>query len=484
VNLVDPIMFQCRLSPGAPAICAPGTPFDLVSYGRLEQFICNAGRKASAVGLAPGQTVALFVADKILHAALILGLTRIGIVTLSGRNSPPPATLRVDVVLTDQRHAFLANLPVMAVDNSWITDGNAADDPVQARGGRGDVCRIVLTSGTTGEPKAVAMTHRLLQERIARYQFVKGNRFPGSRRVYCDLGLASSPGFRYMLYVLWRGGTIFFFGADADSTLDAFDRYDIQSMIASTHGLSEYLKFFEMADAYQCGFDHIIASGSMMSRTLSERVRARMCHHLYCSYGSTEASTVASAPAQAIADIPGAVGHVTPGVSIEIVDSSDKPLPAGEDGIVRIRSPFNVDGYVGSPGDSARAFRNGCFYPGDIGRLLPGRLLVISGRENSVLNLGGDKVKPELIEQVLSTFDGVDHAAVVSMEDELGIEQVWALLVARSPWNEEALRRHCLRHMPEDYLPARFVAVKDLPRVEGGKLDRSRLQQWARLGLN
>src|SRR5215468_5426571 len=107
----------------------------------------------------------------------------------------------------------------------------------------------------------------------------------------------------------------------------------------------------------------------------------RMCSNLVCSYGSTEVGTVASAPAHLIADIPGAVGHVTPGVSIEIVDQSGQMLPAGKEGFVRIRSPHSVKGYVGNPEGSRTAFRDGCFYPGDIGYLTHDRMLVISGRE-------------------------------------------------------------------------------------------------------
>ena len=482
MNIVDPILFQCRYNPAAPAICAPGTELDLVSYGRLEQFIHNIGRRALSSGLMPGQVVAIFVRDKIFHAAIVLGLTRLGIVTLSGRSEPLPLGLRVDAAIADQGYPFLGGLRVIPADRNWLAgDVRPLGDEGERRGQDDDLCRIILTSGTTGESKAVALSHRLLQNRIARYEFVKGNRFPLNSRIYCDLGINSSPGFRYMLFMLWRGGTIFFFGANPESTLEAFDRYNIQAMIASPHGLAEYLKFYEAAINFPCGFDHIISSGGMVTKSLSERVRARMCHNLFCSYGSTEVSTVASAPAHAIVDVPGAVGFVTPGVSIEIVDGSDRALPAGQEGVVRIRSAYNVDGYIGNPHETAKAFRDGWFYPGDIGYLTPDRLLVISGREKSVLNLGGDKVKPEVIEDVLSAFAGVDQAAVCSVEDELGIEEVYALLVPRSSFNEHALREHCALTLPESLVPARFIAVEELPRTAAGKIERYRLADLAKL---
>jgi len=100
--------------------------------------------------------------------------------------------------------------------------------------------------------------------------------------------------------------------------------------------------------------------------------------------------TVASAPAHLIADTPGAVGYVTPGVLIEVVDESDNPLPLGKEGLLRIRSPHNIKGYFGNPEETKNAFRDGCFYPGDLGYLTRDGMLVVSGgRHKTRLNLGG-----------------------------------------------------------------------------------------------
>jgi acyl-CoA synthetase (AMP-forming)/AMP-acid ligase II len=479
MNIVDPILFQCRYNPSAPAMCAPGTPLNIVRYADLERFIHNVSRKAVSLGLLPGQTVALGIKDKILHAAIILGLTRLGVATVSMRNRPMPAGLKLDAAIVDGRHVLPPGTLTIAADMTWLMgDGKPPDAAHIPLTSGNEIGRIVLTSGTTGEAKAVAMSHDLIHSRMGRYHYVKGNRFPLCSRVYCDLGVASSPGFRYMIFVLSRGGTFFVFGESAEATVEAFDRYRIEVMIASPHGLAEYLKFYESTPAVQCGFDHVISTGSLMSKPLSERIRARMCHHLYCSYGSTEVSTVASAPAQAIADIPGAVGYVTPGVSVEIVDDADRVLPATKSGVVRIRSPYNVDGYVGSPAGSAKAFRDGWFYPGDVGYLTPNRGLVIEGRETAVLNLGGDKVRPEIIEAVLTAFDGVEDAAVFGSRDELGIEHIRALVVARFGVDQQALRAHCAARLPDEFVPIRLDAVEHLPRNEHGKLERHRLRGW------
>ena len=89
----------------------------------------------------------------------------------------------------------------------------------------------------------------------------------------------------------------------------------------------------------------------------------------------------AAALAHEIVGSPGAVGFVTPGTAVQIVDRSGTVLPPGQEGLVRIRSDYAVDGYLGNPEETAQTFRDGWFYPGDIGTLGVDDLLIITGRE-------------------------------------------------------------------------------------------------------
>jgi acyl-CoA synthetase (AMP-forming)/AMP-acid ligase II len=484
MNIVDPILFQCRLNTPAPAISAPGTALNVLSYGRLERFIHNISRKAVSAGLTAGQTIAILAEDKLFHAALIFGLTRLGIVTLSARGPVLPKEIGIDALITDKVVRAENAARVIVADLSWTEgDGTPLADARLYRGSGDDVCRIVLTSGSTGAPKGVAFTHRMLADRIGRYAFAKGNRFPHARRLYCDLGMSTSPGFRYMLYMLWKGGTAFFYGHSPEDTVQAFDLYRIESMIASPDGLQGFLRFYESYPQIQSSFDHIISSGGLLTKPLSERVRARLCANLISSYGSTEVGTVASAPAHMLADTPGGVGFVTPGVTVEIAGADGRALPPGKDGSVRIRGPDNASGYVADTEESARVFRDGWFYPGDVGHLTADGMLVLSGRERNVLNIGGDKVRPELVEEALAAFEAVEQAAVCALPNTFGIDELCALIVPRAPIDETALKAHCARALSAGFVPAHFVMVDSLPRGDMGKLERPRLIDLARLKI-
>jgi len=474
---VSAFLAQARHQPTEPAICAPGTHFNVVSYGRLEAMINNIGRHALAAGLQRGHVVAIITGDPIYQLALFMGLARIGVQTLSARDVNFPHELRVDAIVTDNPAAIASSIRTIRVDLGWtMGDGKPPPADIAFDFTAGDeTARIVLTSGTTGDPKAVALSHDNLIRRLQAYDAVFGNRYPACARVFIDLTLVTSFGFALTMHVLSRGGTVFCRGADPAETMQAFGLYKVQCMIAAPSGIAEFLEYYEQSPAFGCPFELMLASGSLLSLALSERVRARMCANLFATYGSTELSPAAAAPARQIAHIKGAVGYVMPWVSAQAVGPADDPLKPGEEGLIRMRGHTCVSGYIGNPPDSQRIFRDGWFYPGDIGTVTEDRLLVLSGREKAVINLGGDKVNPEKIEAVLSAFPGVKDAAAFGRADELGVEKVWAVVVTDAELDVAALRAHCARQLASEFVPVHTSRVAAIPRNAMGRIDRGAL---------
>ncbi len=473
MNIIDPILFHSRHDPEAPALCAPGV--DLVTYERLSQSINNIARRAKSVGLAPGQTVALFVPQRpVVHALLILGLARLGVVTASVGPRPLPKSVRFDALLSEGANPH-PGIRSIALDPSWLTgDGKPPGlDHVPAQD---DLCRIVLTSGTTGDPKAVGLSHGMILGRVQRYHALCGPQFAASARVFCDATLASSFGYMIFVSTLLKGGAFFVRGNNAENTLRALDFYGVSAFVGAPGSLPELLAEY---DKHRCrhGFDVIICGGSMLSSRLAERVGSRMGPNVIHLYGSAEASLVACGPALAMRDVAGAVGHVTPGMDVEIVDEADRPVPPGQRGLVRIRGDYMISGYVDEAQSPSQIFRNGWFYPGDIGSLTADGILVISGRQTAVLNLGGEKIAPEAIEEVVAAFDAALLAAAALIDTPDGFGQIWVALESRTPVDLKRLDEHCRRALPDMFSPKRFVIVDRLPRNALGKIERPELRR-------
>jgi acyl-CoA synthetase (AMP-forming)/AMP-acid ligase II len=384
MNIVEPILFQARLNPQGIAICTPGTAAESINYGRLASLTNNIGQAAGSLGLSRGSVVSIDVADRIFHTAIALGLMRVGIVTVSAPVADLPRELGIQAIITD-RPRRAVETRVITADPLW-TVGESKPLLVPPPDPANDVCRIIITPGNASLGTSIAFTHANMLGRVARDAHGSGNRFSRSSRLYCDLGIESEPGFRRMIGMLCRGGTIYLFGDSMESLLQAFDLHKVQCMIVAPPRLTEYVTLFEMHTIFQSGFDHILAEGGSLPAGLSERVRARLTPNLFCAYGPAETGIVALAPAQLIEGIPGAVGFLTPGAEVEVVDEADNVLAAGKEGFVRLRTPQIVSAHIGAPEASARAFRDGWFYPGDVGRVTADRMLILQNRSGPVGN--------------------------------------------------------------------------------------------------
>lgn len=483
MNIVEPIITQCRNKPTEVALVAPGTLFNLLSYGRLQRAIENVCHRIISLGLEPGSRAAVFVNDPIFHSIVLLSLARLGVVTVSGRDRNFAWSFAVDAIISDHPFAFPV-ARIILVDAGWITgDGKPVDKKYVHRSSPDEICRILLTSGTTGEEKAVAVSNRIMAARIDRQNLFFGSRAAFCARTYVDIGLHNALGFQLLLATLWRGGALFLPG-DPQQTINALPIYKVQNMIASPRGLLNFLDAVERRPEYQCRLDAVFSGGSFLSEALAQRVRARVCTELTKGYGSTEATMVASMPAHFMAGTPGAVGFVQPGIDVEIVDEEAKPLSSGREGIVRIRSPYGVGEYLGDPEETARVFMDGWFYPGDLGYLTKANVLVISGRRTNVLNMGGDKVNPEKLEEILSSHPNVIQVAVCTVPNELGVHDICALLITHSYLDAGSLREYCEARLPRHLVPARYVSVSTLPVNEMGKIDRARLPDLVKAALN
>ena len=178
---------------------------------------------------------------------------------------------------------------------------------------------------------------------------------------------------------------------------------------------------------------------------------------------------------------PGRCGVLVPWVQGETVDENDRLLPAGQDGILRFRCDDMVTGYLNDAEASRRFFKDGWFYPGDTGTVTARRHVIVSGRTAEVINAGGVKVAPEVIENVVRTYAGITDCAVFSVPGPTGLPAIWCAIVVDREIDLAALGRHCgaqLRRAPQF-----FLKLPELPRNRTGKILRRSLPELARAAM-
>jgi acyl carrier protein len=225
-----------------------------------------------------------------------------------------------------------------------------------------------------------------------------------------------------------------------------------------------------------------VSAGENLPASLSERIRTAFRAELLNGLGATEVLhiVVGSQPGN---ERPGTFGVALPGVTASVRDADGTPVADGEEGWLHIAGPTVALGYIGRPEAAAVTFADGGAYTGDVVRRAPDGTFTHLCRVDDLLNLGGYKVAPGEIENVIRGADGVQDCAVVGGRDADGLEQAVAYLVARPGCDEAVVRRAvtaAIRGGLAAYKrPARLEFLAELPTTSTGKLAAFELRKAA-----
>lgn len=476
MNVADTLRRQSLATPSAIAYAsAQGAT---VSYEAFERTVAALARRVGELGVAPGTIATIATRDLYRHLAVALALGRVGAV------SAPialPGHL-ADVVLVDEGLPGNGCARVVRLADAWPTAADvAAASPLAGHAGGAATFMLCPTSGSTGAPKFVPVSHDLALRRIAgRAREVAdavGGRGPGALRQACYIGMGSSYAFSSAMLVLASGGTVLEPDLNADTMAAWFRTSGVNRIVASPLVLQKIAARMP-EEGVPNALDTIEAGGSALPLRVRALVERRMCARIVVTYGLTECGRVAGAPAAALPDLPGAVGRPYPGVTVEIVDEDGRGVPAGTEGLLRVRSDRCADAYFADTAATARVFRDGWVYPGDRGVLERDGTLRVVGRADDVINRGGAKVDPHALEVALCALGDVSEVAVFGASDGTSLTSVCAAIVSAAPLDVPAFHARC-RAALGARAPAFVMQLPELPRAANGKVDRGALARMA-----
>ena len=341
----------------------------------------------------------------------------------------------------------------------------------------GDLAVILYTSGTTGRPKGVALSHgNLAANARAAASLYELDRTAWALSV---LPLSHS----YGLTVMNAGNIL---GTKAvllrwftpDLVLETIERFRVQSM-AGVPTMYVYLLNYPGAAGHDTSSMRSWGSGAApLPLEIVEPFERRFGGRLLEGYGLTEASPVVSAHRLSGVRKLGSVGQPIPGVQVAILDDEDRPLPVGEVGEICVRGPNVMLGYYKLPEETARTLRNGWLHTGDVGRLDADSFLYVVERKKDLIIRGGFNIYPREVEEVLYAHPAVAEAAVVGVRDPLMGEDVLAVVALKSgaEADAEALIAFCQARLAKYKCPKRVRFMPALPKSPIGKILRKELR--------
>jgi acyl-CoA synthetase (AMP-forming)/AMP-acid ligase II len=157
------------------------------------------------------------------------------------------------------------------------------------------------------------------------------------------------------------------------------------------------------------------------------------------------------------------------------VDEEGRPVAPGETGIFRVKTSEQAYYVVDHP-DNALLFRDGWFYPGDVGTIRADGLITVTGRSAELINRGGSIVAPDLVEQVLLMHPAVKEAAAFGIPTNTGIDEICAVVVVPDRFNEAELLHFC-RERLADKAPGTIRRIDAIPRTDSGKPRRRHIRE-------
>jgi acyl-coenzyme A synthetase/AMP-(fatty) acid ligase len=471
--LAEQIDWQCQHNASEAALAFGGIGPDTVNYGRLGLYVDNLCRILHRAGVVPGGVYGLLLRNRLVNVVASLALDRLGAVS-AGLNEPgQTAALNFAAIITDWDLPS-CGAPVWRAGDNWLI--RDYDDSPLPMGNREssplDLCRIVFTSGSTGAPKPIGLTHAKIAANIAQQDLALGEAFTNTTRRLCCIGISTLFGYLILVRTLASGGLFCFPDPDIPREARRMSIYGIQVLIASPIQLSAFCAHGEQNPGAFALLQLVVTAGSRLPKNLADRVRKFVCPRLINGYGSSEAGVIAAAPVEGLDLERGEVGYVIPGVDVQIVGETSGVPVSGGTGRIRIRGDGVVRAYHGDASGTDAHFDGEWFYPGDLGSLSPDGLLSIAGRQDNVVNLGGIKASLEAIEEKLRAAPAIADVAAIPAPDEAGINRVVALIVPGEAWSEPAFWNYCRANVDRNFWPVRIVLAKDLPHGPSGKIDR------------
>jgi long-chain acyl-CoA synthetase len=342
---------------------------------------------------------------------------------------------------------------------------------------------VFLTSGTTGNPKIVALTHRNILFNLASLK----NAVPldeGDKSFVC-VPLCHSYGFTLqMLGALCAGGHLYIGSGRV-----------ISSEFARELHASRCTSFFGVPATYRMLLDGIgrcsfgdelrhlraLVSGasSMTPEILAGLRKALPWADIHLTYGLSEASPLVTAlPLQWVDEKSCSIGRAVEGVTLALRrDDGRLTTEPGSVGEILIKGPSVIEGYLGNAAANAASFEGGYLRTGDVAMIDADRCLFFKGRSKDLISRGGEKIYPEDVEAILQSHQSVMQSAVVPCPHESLEEVPFAFVVPKDGAHCEPteLRQWCAKCLSPQQVPVGIEIVGSLPRTTTGKVRKNEL---------
>jgi acyl-CoA synthetase (AMP-forming)/AMP-acid ligase II len=488
MNVVDQVIANALSRPDHPAVEDGKRVF---TYAAMVAMVECAATSLKARNIGRGQVVLVALPDSAEHVAALLALASIGAVSYSldprlsaDMCQKEAAGLDIAAAIVAAQSPGLDAQPAYTVASLFAGfDPTGPQGPMQAPQSLEPDAPLMITqsSGTTGDPKRLVLTHRQMIERNRRSLAALG--LTAEERYLQVPHLCFFSGRRRCFKMLMLGATVVLdhsaepaeiarYFTDRGVTYTFLTPYHLRALIGTTKGNTP-------------AWPHLkIIMGSAPSSDNEKRLaRQKLTPQVFDTYGTNEVGTATILTPADQDRYPDSIGRLIDGMEAQVVDDDDQPLPPGEIGEIGFRGPFLATQYLNNAAATAQHFRNGWIYPGDLAVINAEGFVFLKGRADDVINNSGVKYFPSEVEAVLRLHPAVSDVAVIGGTDPTLGEMSVAFVVRSGSVDFNALLRHCEGKIAMFKAPRRVFFIEQIPKVPPGKPNRKALKEIFRRHL-
>lgn len=347
---------------------------------------------------------------------------------------------------------------------------------------REDICDILFTTGTTGKSKGVMESHRAV---VA----VAENVWHGAGIIENNVYLIPAPvnhaaAIRKIYVSLISGTTAVLL--DGFSNVKMFFEYINEYHVTSIHMPPSAVRMMLVLAAkelakYADQIDHIHTGSAAFPEADKEKLAEILPKtRLYFAYGSSEAGTVSMFDYAKYRGMTSCVGKPTCNSRIFIVDENRNEIKSSKEnqGLIAITGDVVMSGYFNEPELTAEILKDGVIYTNDIGYFDEEGFLYMTGRKGDVINIGGLKIAPTEVENIVIGFPGVADAACFAVENRMGGMAPKLIIMEKPDYKIDLLEleKYMLQHLEAYKVPKLMEIVDSIPKTSNGKTDRKALK--------
>jgi long-chain acyl-CoA synthetase len=476
---------------------------EAVTWAQVDERVDAAAAGLRALGLEPGDRLALQLGNTLDFPVVYFGALRAGLVAVplntgytsdelthvlrdsgaralvTSPGAAPPALALQDghgplehVVVTEGDGAPPGATALAAV----LEQGAGPSRGETARGGE-DLAVVLYTSGTSGRPRGAMLPHRALLANLE-----QGSRIEPPVLRPDDVVLLVLPLFHVYGLNAGLGGVARHAATgllcerfDPVETLELVRRHGVTNVIGAPPMYVAWSMLPELAEAFR-GVRLAVSGSAPLPAAVLHRVRDSTGHHVYEGYGLTETAPILTTTLMSEVAKPDSIGRPIPGVELRLLDEDGQPVEDGDPGEIVVRGANVFLGYWPDACEGPDA--DGWFPTGDVAYADEDGDLHLVDRRRELILVSGFNVYPREVEDVLVQHPDVLEAAVLGIPHPYTGESVKALVVPRpgARVHAEDIIEHCARSLARFKCPTAVEVVPDLPHGATGKVSKGQLR--------